>query len=196
MRPMWSILRLSALWGLACLSASALSSDLVQVYREALVNDAQYAAARATVEAAREKLPQGRAGLLPTIGMTAGSVWNENRYRGNDPPAWNRDYNAHSYNVTLTQPLFRRQNFIQYGQAQWQVTQAEAVFAQASQDLILRVARAYFDVLYAQENLAAVRANKEAIALQLAQAKKNFEVGTTTITDTYEAQSRFDLAVA
>ena len=76
------------------------------------------------------------------------------------------------------------------------MVQAEANFAQASQDLILRVAQAYFDVLYAEENLRAVRANKQAIAQQLEQAKKNFEVGTATITDSQEAQSRYDLASA
>jgi outer membrane protein len=188
--------RVFVLWGLACLSCQAISSDLLQVYREARVNDAQYAAARATVEAGREKLPQGLAGLLPTVGATAGSVWNDNRYHSAGQPSWERDYNTHSYNVSLTQPLFRWQNVVQYGQAKWQVAQAEAIFAQASQELIRRVARAYLDVLYAQENLAAVRASKEAIASQLAQAKKNFEVGTTTITDTHEAQSRFDLAFA
>jgi hypothetical protein len=74
--------------------------------------------------------------------------------------------------------------------------QTEANFAQAGQDLILRVAQAYFDVLFAIENLRAVQANKTAIAQQLEQAKKNFEVGTATITDTYESQSRFDLATA
>ncbi|MDR2613733.1 MAG: TolC family outer membrane protein [Candidatus Accumulibacter sp.] len=193
MRP---VFRLSLLLGLACLGARAFCSDLTQVYREALANDAQYAAARAALEAEREKLPQGRAGLLPTIGATASSAWNDNRVHNDGQPSWKNDYNTHAYNVSLTQPLFRWQNVIQYGQAKWQVARAEAVFAQASQELILRVARAYFDVLYAQENLAAVRANKEAIVLQLAQAKKNFEVGTATITDTHEAQSRFDLAVA
>jgi outer membrane protein len=182
--------------GLACLSFQAFPAGIVQVYREALVNDAQYAAARATVEAGRERLPQGLAGLLPSIGATAGSAWNENRYRSGGQPSSRSDYNTHAYNVSLTQPLFRWQNVVQYGQAQWQVAQAEAVFAQSSQDLILRVAQAYFDVLYAQENLAAVRASKETIAQQLAQAKQNFEVGTATITDTHEAQSRYDLSIA
>jgi outer membrane protein len=168
----------------------------LQVFHEALSNDMQYAAARATVEAGREKLPQGLAGLLPVIGATAGTVWNENRYHNDSQPSWQKDYNTHAYNISLSQPLFRWQNIVQYGQAKWQVVQAEADFAQEAQNLILRVARAYFDVLYAQENLSAVRSNKEAIALQLAQAKKNFEVGTTTITDTHEAQSRFDLASA
>ena len=104
--------------------------------------------------------------------------------------------NSNAYNVNLTQPLFRWQNFAQYGQSKLLVMQTEATFAQAGQDLILRVAQAYFDVLVAIENLRAVQANKTAIAQQLEQAKKNFEVGTATITDTYESQSRFDLATA
>lgn len=172
------------------------AADLLQVYREALVNDAQYAAARATAEAGREKTPQGLAGLLPTVAATANTVWNENSYKPSSGASFDRNYNSNGYNLNLTQPLFRWQNFVQYGQAKLQVVQAEANFAQAAQDLILRVAQAYLDVLYAQENLKAVRANKQAIAQQLEQAKKNFEVGTATITDAHEAQSRFDLASA
>jgi outer membrane protein len=174
----------------------ALAADLLQVYREALANDAQYAAARAAAEAGREKLPQGVSGLLPKIDATANTVWNENRYSLNERPSVGKNYNTNAYNVALTQPLFRWQNFVQYGQSKLQVVQAEAIFAQASQDLILRVAQAYFDVLNAQENLRAVQANKTAISQQLEQAKKSFEVGTVTITDSQEAQSRFDLATA
>lgn len=194
MCPRQSAIHLSVLFGLLCSGGQAVSADLLQVYREALVNDAQYAAARATADAGREKLPQGLAGLLPTLGATANTVWNDNKYRVDSQPQWQKEYNTHAYNVSLTQPLFRWQNVVQYGQAKWQVAQTEANFAQASQDLILRVAQAYFDVLNAQENLKAVRANKQAIAQQLEQARKNFEVGTATITDTHEAQSRFDLA--
>ena len=174
----------------------ALAADLLQIYREALANDAQYAAARAAAEAGREKAPQGVSGLLPKIDGTANTTWNENRYSLNERPSVGKNYNTNAYNVALTQPLFRWQNFVQYGQSKLQVVQAEAVFAQASQDLILRVAQAYFDVLNAQENLRAVQANKTAISQQLEQAKKSFEVGTVTITDSQEAQSRFDLATA
>ena len=197
MRPMQSVIRLSFLAGMFGLSGQVLSADLLQVYREALVSDAQYAAARATAEAGREKLPQGLAGLLPTISGTARTVWNENQYNVDKIDfKKDKDYNSNTYNVNLTQPLFRWQNIVQYDQSKWQVVQTEANFAQASQDLILRVAQAYFDVLYAQENLKAVRSNKQSIAQQLEQAKKNFEVGTATITDTHEAQSRYDLASA
>ena len=179
-------------------AASVAAADLVQVYREALGNDQQYAAARASAEATRERLPQGLAGLLPVLSASAGTLWNENKYRS-DSLSLAKDYNNYnnnSYNVNLTQPLFRWQNVVQYGQAKWQLVQAEATLAQASQDLILRVAQAYFDVLFSIENLKAVRANKAAIVKQLEQAKMNFEVGTATITDTHEAQARYDLASA
>ena len=189
--------RPAALLSAMLATVSVQAADIVQVYRDALVNDAQSMAARATVEAGREKLPQGLAGLLPTLSASANTTWNENQYdASNRPDRISKNYNTHAYNVNLTQPLFRWQNFVQYGQAKLQVAQAEATFAQSSQDLVLRVAQAYFDVLYAEENLRAVRANKQAIAQQLEQAKKNFEVGTATITDSQEAQSRFDLASA
>ena len=180
---------------LGTLPTASVAADLVQVYREALGNDQQYAAARASAEATRERLPQGLAGLLPVLSASAGTLWNENKYRS-DSLSLAKDYNNNSYNVNLTQPLFRWQNVVQYGQAKWQLVQAEATLAQASQDLILRVAQAYFDVLFSIENLKAVCANKAAIVKQLEQARMNFEVGTATITDTHEAQARYDLASA
>ncbi len=177
--------------------APAISADLMQVYREAQSNDQQYLAARAAADAGREKGPQGLAGLLPSINGSASTVWNENTYDAtNQARKIDRSFNTHGYNVNLTQPLFNWQNFVQYGQGKLLVAQAEANFAQASQDLILRVAQAYFDVLYAEENLKAVQVNKASITQQLEQAKKNFEVGTATITDSQEAQARFDLASA
>ncbi|HPT51216.1 MAG TPA: TolC family outer membrane protein [Accumulibacter sp.] len=180
--------------------ASAFGADLLQVYRDALAYDAQYAAARANAVAGREKLPQGLAGLLPTLNASGNTFWNDSRFdtrsSSNGSASYQARYNSNGFGVNLTQPLFRWQNFVQYDQAKLLVMQAEANFAQAGQDLILRVAQAYFDVLFAIENLQAVRINKAAIAQQLAQAKKNFEVGTATITDTYESQSRYDLAQA
>ncbi|HMW16642.1 MAG TPA: TolC family outer membrane protein [Accumulibacter sp.] len=181
-------------------ATSALASDLLQVYRQALTYDAQYAAARAATEMGREKLPQARAGLLPVISGTANAFWNDSRYESISSSGSSQNYtgkySSKGYGITLTQPLFRWQNFLLYDQAKLLIMQSEANFLQAGQDLMLRVAQAYFDVLLAIENLRAVQVNKEAISQQLAQAKKNFEVGTATITDTYESQSRYDLAVA
>ncbi len=190
--------RLASLCALTVLTASASAVDLLQVYREARNNDPTFAAASSTVEAGREKAPQGLAGLLPSLTLSGNTVWNENevKFRSIDSPTVKPHYNSNGYMVTLSQPLFRWQNWVGYEQSKLQVVQAEANFVQARQDLILRVAQAYFDKLYAQENLRALQANKTAIAQQLESAKKNFEVGTATITDTHEAQARFDLAVA
>lgn len=173
------------------------AADLMQIYREAQDNDAVFAAARYTAEAGREKLPQGRAGLLPSLSLSGNTVWNENDIAFHNGNTLGKPrFNGNGYQLTLSQPLFRWQNWIAYDQSKLQVAQAEANLAQARQDLILRTAQAYFDVLNAGENLTAVRANKAAIAQQLELAKKSFEVGTATITDTHEAQARFDLAVA
>ncbi|HEV3011074.1 MAG TPA: TolC family outer membrane protein, partial [Burkholderiales bacterium] len=176
------------------LAASA--EDLVQVYREAQRYDAVYAAARHTLEAGRERLPQGRALLLPTLNLSANAQRNRTEVDSRDPavsPSFTRYPESSGYTLTFTQPLFRYQSWIQYEQAGHQVKQAEATFGQAYQDLIVRVAVAYFDVLAAQDTISLVRAQKEATAEQLAQAKRNFEVGTATITDTHEAQARYDL---
>ena len=102
-------------------------------------------------------------------------------------------FNSNALTLSVTQPLFRRQNVVVYEQAKSQVAQADAVFALAAQDLILRVAQAYFDVLLAQNTVEFAAAQIVAIGQQLEQAKRNFEVGTATITDTHDAQARYDL---
>jgi outer membrane protein len=173
------------------------AADLIQIYREARENDAAYAAARSTLDAGRERTPQARAGLLPTLSLSGNTVWNENDlYFRDSSTTRNLNFNSNGYTLALSQPLFRWQNWVAFDQSKYQVAQAEAAFVQAGQDLILRVAQAYFDVLYAIENLNAVRTTKASIEQQLESAKRNFEVGTATIVDSQEAQSRFDLAVA
>jgi outer membrane protein len=173
-------------------SSSLLAADLIDVYRDALSQDPVYASARFTYEAGKEALPQAKAGILPSLSLDAG--YNRNHRQIDGIPT--ADYNSNSYTLRLSQPLFRLQNWIVMGQAGLQVRQSEAVFADASQNLIVRTAQAYFDVLLAQDNVSLSGAQKTAISEQLAQAKRNFEVGTATITDTYEAQAKYDLAVA
>ena len=187
---------LSALIFVTC-CARVQAADLLEVWRDAASWDAQYAAARAQREAGLEKLPQGRAGLLPTIALSANTTWNDSdtTLRANGVKI-SREYNSNGWNVSLTQPLFRWQNWLGYKQSELAALIAELQFVQAGQDLIVRVAQAYFDVLLAQETLATARAQKAAIAEQLEAAKKSFEVGAATITDTHEAQARYDLAVA
>ena len=154
------------------------------------MNDAQYASARASLAAGQEKSPQGLALLLPVI--TASGGYNRNEPVGSSHPHYNTD----TYGITLTQPLFNWASIQQFQQGRLSAAASEAAFAQAQQDLVVRVAQAYFDVLAAQDVIAFVQAQKVAISEQLASAKRNFEVGTATITDTHEAQARYDLAVA
>ena len=181
---------------MALLPFQAKSEDLVQVYRDAQPYDAVYAAARHALDAGRERLPQGRALIFPTLNLSANATRSRVESESRDPavvPDFERKPSSSGYTLTLAQPLYRPQFWLQYRQAEYQVAQAEAAFAQAGQDLIIRTAQAYFDVLAAQDTLGLVRAQKAAISEQLAQARRNFEVGTATITDTHEAQARFDL---
>jgi len=173
------------------IGSSAGAMDLLEVFQVALANDAQYAAARAQAEAGREAVVQARAGLLPNVGLSANTTWNKNTFSGTD-----RDYNSHGYGAELTQPVFRWQNWVQYQQGQLQVGITEAQLQSARQDLALRASQAYFEVLKAQDVLGAVDSLKQAASEQLALSKKSFEVGTVTITDVHEAQSRYDLANA
>ena len=186
------------LLALAFLALPAAAQDLQQVYRDAKAYDAQYAAARYALQAGLEKLPQGRALILPTLNLSsnATSTRIETEPHNSALPSTLRDARSYGYSLSFSQPIFRRQNVLQYNQAEYQVKQAEAVFGQSSQDLIVRTAQAFFDVLAAQDTLALVQAQKTAIGEQLAQAKRNFEVGTATITDTHEAQARYDLAAS
>ncbi|MGH8696603.1 MAG: TolC family outer membrane protein [Burkholderiales bacterium] len=190
-------LRLAAVAAGLAFAGAAAAADFLANYRLAKQNDAQFASARASLEAGLEKLPQGRALLLPVINAAGNTTWNdaENKDRTQNQVG-SAQFNSNGWNVTLTQPLFRWQNLVQYQQSQFQVLQAEAQFGQATQDLIVRVAQAYFDVLAAMDNLEFTKSNRVVIAEQLAQAKRNFEVGTATITDTNEAQARYDLAIA
>jgi outer membrane protein len=180
-------------------SATAQAADLQETFRAAQANDPVFAAARAAQQAGQEKLSQGRSTLLPSVNINANSTFNDVNvtYLGTSPfPGGNYRYNSSGAGVTLVQPLFRQQNWVAYTSGELQALQAEAQFKLAEQDLILRVAQTYFDVLIAQDSLQLVVAQKEAISEQLEQAKRNFEVGSATITDTLEAQARFDLTSA
>jgi len=179
-------------------SGAGWAADLLDVYRQARGTDATYAAARATWAAAQERIPQARAGLLPLASVSASTRYSDHntRLRDSNLPDTQSSSGAGDISLSITQPLYRKQSSIALQQAHTQVEQADAQLAIAAQDLILRVAQAYFDVLLAQDNVALAGAQKSAIGQQLEQAKRNFEVGTATITDTHEAQARYDLTTA
>ncbi|MBK6334515.1 MAG: TolC family outer membrane protein [Betaproteobacteria bacterium] len=177
---------------------SAAAEDLMQIYREAQLNDPAIAAAKAQWLATQERMPQAKAGLLPSASLTGGV--NANNYDATikSEPAVDvsRSYNQYNATISASQPLFRWQNKIAYDQAKEVVAQAEYVLGTAQQDLILKVAVAYFDVLLAEFNIELAEAQKAATSEQLALAKRNFEVGVATIIDTNEAQAKFDQIVA
>jgi outer membrane protein len=183
---------------LATAVAGAHAADLLEVFRLAQTADPAYAAARAGWAATQERLPQARAGLLPLVGASASlqRTERETRFIDSAIPRSRAGLDSSGITLTVTQPLYRRQNLVVYDQAMTQLEQADAQLAEAAQDLILRVAQAYFDVLLAQDSVAFAEAQKVAIGQQLEQAKRAFEVGTATITDTHEAQARFDLTTA
>ena len=181
----------------ACSSTTS-AADLVEVFRLAQRADAAYAGARATWAAAQERIPQARAGLLPLISASGSTQVTDRVTTTREEPSQRTTstFGSSGLSLSVTQPLYRRQNTVVYEQALTQVEQADAQLALAAQDLILRVAQAYFDVLLAQDNVVFAEAQKTAIGQQLEQARRNFEVGTATITDTHEAQARFDLTTA
>ena len=181
---------LALTWALA---PAAEAANLSGMFRDAQAYDAQYASARAAWQAGQEKSVQGRAGLLPSVNLGGNIRYNS---VNSTLPGGDANYDSNGLSINAAQPLFRRQNQVQFEQSKNQVKIAAVQLKVAEQDLILRIAQAYFDVLQAQDNIAFINSQKSAITEQLASAKRNFEVGTATVTDTHEAQARFDLAVA
>jgi outer membrane protein len=176
---------------LATLGQSVQAYDLAQAFADAVAVDPVIASANAALQATKEKLPQARALELPVVNGTA----NINRQAIDTNIAPTRNFTAQNYALTLTYPLYRAQNIETLEQAKLTIATGEAQLASAKQDLIVKVAQAYFDVLASQDSLAVVRAQKRAVSEQLQSAKRNFEVGTATITDQQEAQARADLVI-
>jgi outer membrane protein len=192
-RPSRLIVSLAVAFGsLLGVTQSAHAQSLFDLYESARGYDAVYLSARSLADSAQYKAAQADALLLPAVQLTAGA--NHNNI---DPPLGG---NKASYTTTTalngSQPLFNRTNTATVSQARKALELSRFDLETAEQDLIVRVSQAYFDVLGAQDSLATTRTSKVAISEQLASAKRNFEVGTATITDTREAQARFDLASA
>lgn len=180
-----------ALW--LCTGAPVHAQSLAALYDSAQGFDAAYQAAKAAHDAAQAKADQARAGLLPTVGLASAANWSD---INNAAPVPDRNTNAQTVTVAASQPLYRPSNRLSFEQGQKSLAVAQAQLSAAAQDLIIRTTQAYFDVLAAQDTLTFVKAQKAAVAEQLASAKRNFEVGTSTITDAREAQAKYDLVLA
>lgn len=176
--------------------------DLLDVYQQAKVSDPAWAAAQNAHLATQEKLAQGRALTLPSATLRANVAHNQtdlDRVSAGSIAISRSGFDkfeTYGYSVNITHPLYRKQNSIQYEMAEIQVAQAAEMLAQAHLDLMLRVSEAYFSVLVAQDRIDLIQAQKVVITKQLEQAQVNFEVGTATITDVYEAKARYDLILA
>ncbi|OOG36554.1 TolC family outer membrane protein [Polaromonas sp. A23] len=178
---------------LAAFAPAAQAQNLVELYRSARDYDATYQSARSQYDANLAKAAQAKAGILPSAGLSAGA--SRTNFE-NTNPVVDRSFNSQTATVSASQPLYRPGNWATFEQGKRQVDLSKAQLEAAEQDLIVRTTQIYFDVLAAQDTLAFVRAQKAAVGEQLASAKRNFEVGTSTITDSREAQARYDLVVA
>ncbi|MDP3822090.1 MAG: TolC family outer membrane protein [Burkholderiales bacterium] len=175
-------------------ASGARAQSLQELYEAARGYDASYLSARALLDSSKYRVDQANALRLPSVGLgVSGS-----RSTSDTPASNTQSSTTNAIGATLSgrQSLFNRANGVTISQAQKSLEVSAADFEAAEQDLIVRVAQAYFDVLAAQDTLATTRTSKAAISEQLASAKRNFEVGTATITDTREAQARFDLGTA
>jgi outer membrane protein len=192
LRPYSRLLPLSVALA-AAFALPARAQSLLDLYESARGYDATWQSAKAQYDANLFRAEQARAGVLPSANLGAGLTRSNFE---NTVPQVDRGITNQSATISASQPLYRPVNFATYQQGKRQVELAQAQLTAASQDLIIRVSQAYFDVLAAQDTLTFVRAQKAAVAEQLASAKRNFEVGTSTITDTREAQARYDLVIA
>ncbi len=171
---------------------TAQRNDLLALYRLALDYDSQWAAAKAQYQATIEREPQARSTLLPNLNL----LGRTNMYSYEiSPQSFNNTFSDYGGGLSLNVPVYRPQNWELLEQAKIQVVQAESVLAQARKDLALRVVNAYFNVLIAIE-VEALESQRDAALQNLAQAKREFEVGTKTIVDANEAQARHDQIVA
>ncbi|MBP7451762.1 MAG: TolC family outer membrane protein [Ottowia sp.] len=176
-------------------AGGAQAQTLLQLFQTAHGYDAPYQSALANAQASQARADQARAGLLPQVGLQLGAQrnWADTHVGPNSGSA---AFNVVNGSVVGSQPLYRPANRIALDQGKKGAELAQVQLSGTEQDLIVRLSQAYFDVLAAEESLAFVRALKSSVAEQLESAKRNFDVGNATITDSREAQARFDLATA
>lgn len=170
------------------------TENLLDIYRLAEESDPQLRAAIAAHQATLESKPISRAALLPNISLDANATRNDTSYKGGTGS--DADYTSQGYGLNLLQPIYHRDYWVQLRQADTQIAQADAELNAIRQELVARVATAYFTLLAAQDNLEFAEAEKKATSQQLNQTKQRFEVGLTAITDVHEAQAGYDAAVA
>ncbi|MEI7762269.1 MAG: TolC family outer membrane protein [Comamonadaceae bacterium] len=180
----------------AALALPAQAQSLIDLYQSARSFDASYQSAKSQFDATLARADQAKSAILPVANLALGLSRSTQEVVPDLGPSSDRSFGTQSATISASQPLYRPANWASYQQGIKQLDLAQAQLQSADQDLIVRVGQGYFDVLAAQDSLTFVKAQKTAVAEQLASAKRNFEVGTSTITDTREAQARYDLVIA
>jgi outer membrane protein len=174
------------------LPLGASAQSLVDLYTAARAYDATYQSAKMQFDATIARADQAQAALLPQAMLSANASSTSQEVM----PTPERTYGTQTITLSASQPLYRPANWATYAQGKKQADLAQAQLLQAEQDLIVRVSQSYFDVLASSDSLAFVKSQKTAVAEQLASAKRNFEVGTSNITESRDAQAKYDLVVA
>lgn len=183
------------LFSFTCLLPQAHATDLMDIYQQALENDTQFKEAFSTYMSSGEAIPQARAALYPqlTSNTQVGRNVQDVKALGT---GLQTTYNSNQWQLTASQAIFNYQAWAQVLQAKASVKAAQATFNNAAQDLIIRSAKAYFDILLARDTLSFAQAKKAANKRQLDQANERFKVGLDTITSYYEAKAAYDQSVA
>lgn len=180
---------------LCVFSTHTYATDLLDIYKEALENDTVFKNAYDTYMSSSEAIPQARAALFPQVGITS-AVGRNNQMISDGDLSQNLYYGSTQWQVTASQAVFNYQAWARVQQAKASVKAAQATFNDAAQDLILRTAKAYFNILFAKDTLDFAEAKKRANKRQLDQATQRFEVGLDAITSVYEAKAAYDQSVA
>jgi outer membrane protein len=192
--------RLIPLVLLACVAPSAGALDLIEAHRAAREHDADFAAQQSAADAGREYAVQSRAALMPRVNVSGqANRRNQEVRQSGDLSSLlgaNANGNVYGYSVSLSQPLYRPDAMADRRSLAAQSEISAISFRAAEQDLILRVAQTYFSVLLAQDALAFAKAQRSAVAEQLAAAKERFDSGRARVTDVAEAQANFDALAA
>ena len=187
-------------WSVNALAQNNVVMDLRQVYQAALEQDASIRASRATADAGRERLPQARAGLMPSVSASAGRNNNNLNTTAPNilgvPTTTNDQYSSDNKTLQIRQPLMNLQRWLQFEQAKSVVDEVEATLERDMQNLVVRVAGSYFEALMTDEQLELVLSQKITYTALLDAAKKGLAAGSGTRTDIDDAQARLDMALA
>jgi outer membrane protein len=196
---------------LAVSSNSAHAIDLLDAWHAAQSKDPTFSAARAGAEAGKKKNDQAKALKLPQVSasVSAGGINAYNKISdaqfsapglgsaGGAAFKTQTDLGADlRWNINAEQPLYNAERSSMAQQLNKQAKLADIKFSAEEQQLILRVSKAYFDVLLAEDMLVSVKKQRSAVAKALEVAKGRFAEGDVAIIDTHEAQARDDALVS